>query len=51
MTPDAPHPFSRFVAILGRGKSLTRSLTIEEADEAMRMILAGRPGPSRSARS
>jgi anthranilate phosphoribosyltransferase len=45
MTPDAPHPFSRFVAILGRGKSLTRSLTIEEADEAMRMILAGETRP------
>ncbi len=33
------HPFARFVAILGRGKSLTRSLTIEEAEEAMGMIL------------
>jgi anthranilate phosphoribosyltransferase len=48
---EAPHPFARFVAIFGRGKTLMRSLTIEEADEAMRMILAGRPGPSRSARS
>jgi anthranilate phosphoribosyltransferase len=37
----APHPFARFIAILGRGKSLTRSLTIEEAEEAMGMILAG----------
>ncbi len=36
-----PHPFARFVNILGRGKSLSRSLTIEEADEAMSMILAG----------
>ena len=36
-----PHPFARFIAILGRGKSLTRSLTIEEAEEAMGMILAG----------
>lgn len=34
-----PHPFSRFVAILGRGKSLTRSLTSKEAEEAMGMIL------------
>ncbi len=34
-----PHPFTRFVAILGRGKSLTRSMTIEEAQEAMGMIL------------
>jgi anthranilate phosphoribosyltransferase len=40
MTP-APHPFARFTQILGRGKTLTRSLTIEEAEEAMAMILAG----------
>jgi anthranilate phosphoribosyltransferase len=33
------HPFARFVAILGRGKSLTRSFTLEEAEEAMGMIL------------
>ena len=36
-----PHPFARFINILGRGKSLTRSLTVEEAEEAMAMILAG----------
>jgi anthranilate phosphoribosyltransferase len=36
----APHPFARFVNILGRGKTLTRSLTVEEAEEAMAMILA-----------
>ncbi|MEJ2117273.1 MAG: glycosyl transferase family protein, partial [Alphaproteobacteria bacterium] len=36
----APHPFARFVNILGRGKTLTRSLTVEEAEEAMSMILA-----------
>jgi anthranilate phosphoribosyltransferase len=40
-----PHPFARFVAILGRGKSLTRSLTIEEAEEAMGMILRGEALP------
>ena len=40
-----PHPFARFVAILGRGKSLTRSLTIEEAEEAMDMILRGEALP------
>ena len=40
-----PHPFARFIAILGRGKSLTRSLTLDEADEAMAMILAGRARP------
>ncbi|MGO9392398.1 glycosyl transferase family protein [Rhodoblastus sp.] len=36
-----PHPFARFVRILGRGKSFTRSLTLEEAEESMSMILAG----------
>ncbi len=36
-----PHPFSAFVRILGRGKSLTRSLTEEEAEQAMGMILDG----------
>jgi anthranilate phosphoribosyltransferase len=36
-----PHPFARFVRILGRGKSFTRSLTLEEAEEAMGMILSG----------
>ena len=40
MVPDA-HPFARFVAILGRGKTLTRSLTVDEAEEAMAMILRG----------
>ena len=36
-----PHPFARFVRILGRGKSMTRSLTQAEAEEAMTAILAG----------
>ena len=36
-----PHPFARFVQILGRGKTLTRPLTVEEAEEAMGMILRG----------
>jgi anthranilate phosphoribosyltransferase len=35
------HPFAKFVAILGRGKTKTRSLTVDEAQEAMSMILAG----------
>lgn len=39
--PAAPHPFSRFVRLLGRGKTLSRALTLDEADEAMGMILAG----------
>lgn len=36
-----PHPFARFVNILGRGKSLTRALTQDEARAAMGMILDG----------
>jgi anthranilate phosphoribosyltransferase len=39
------HPFSRFVAILGRGKTKTRSLTLEESKEAMGMILRGEALP------
>ena len=35
------HPFAQYVRILGRGKTLTRSLTIEEAEAAMGMILRG----------
>ena len=41
----APHPFARFVRLLGRGKTLTRALTIGEAEEAMAMILAGETLP------
>ena len=37
--PQTPHPFSRFVAILGRGKTKQRHLTFEESLEAMHMIL------------
>ncbi len=33
------HPFAKFIAILARGKSKTRPLTLEEAKEAMGMIL------------
>lgn len=40
-----PHPFARFVNILGRGKTMTRSLTQEEAREAMGMLLAGEALP------
>jgi anthranilate phosphoribosyltransferase len=39
--PYTPHPFAKFIAILGRGKHLTRPLTVEEAEEAMGMILRG----------
>ena len=44
MNPE-PHPFARFIAVLGRGKSLTRALTLAEAEEAMAMILAGQARP------
>ena len=40
-----PHPFARFVRLLGRGKTLSRALTIEEAEQAMAMILAGETLP------
>jgi anthranilate phosphoribosyltransferase len=40
-----PHPFARFINILGRGKTLTRSLTVEEAEKAMAMILDGQALP------
>lgn len=43
--PSAPHPFSRFVAILGRGKTKQRHLTFEESREAMQMILDGQVLP------
>jgi len=35
------HPFAPYVRILGRGKTLTRSLTGDEAEAAMEMILRG----------
>ncbi len=41
----APHPFAPFVRTIGRGKTLTRSLTIDEAEQAMTMILAGEALP------
>ena len=39
--PFTPHPFARFIAILGRGRNFSRALTVEEAEEAMAMILRG----------
>ncbi|MBV1863783.1 MAG: glycosyl transferase family protein [Rhodobacteraceae bacterium] len=35
------HPFSKFIAILARGKTKTRPLTLSEAEESMGMILSG----------
>jgi len=43
--PLKPHPFSRFVAILGRGKTKQRHLTFEEAHESMGMLLDGEALP------
>jgi anthranilate phosphoribosyltransferase len=34
-----PHPFARFVRILGRGKNFTRSLKLDDAEKAMAAIL------------
>ncbi|MHA1152422.1 MAG: glycosyl transferase family protein [Alphaproteobacteria bacterium] len=42
---NAEHPFAAYVRILGRGKTLSRSLTIEEAEVAMTMILRGEVRP------
>lgn len=39
------HPFAKFVAILGRGKTRQRHLTLEESREAMGMILRGEVQP------
>jgi len=39
------HPFSKFVAILGRGKTKQRALTFDEARESMSMILRGEAEP------
>ncbi len=39
MAGETEHPFARFIAILGRGKTLSRSLDQAEAREAFGMIL------------
>ena len=39
------HPFSKFIAILARGKTKTRSFTLEESVESMGMILRGEVFP------
>ncbi len=39
------HPFAPFVAILARGKTKQRHLTLEEASESMQMILSGEAVP------
>jgi anthranilate phosphoribosyltransferase len=40
-----PHPFAKFVAILARGKTKIRALTLEEAQASMGMILRGEAEP------
>ncbi len=40
-----PHPFAIYVRTLARGPGLSRSLSREEAREAMRLILAGEVEP------
>ncbi len=42
LSTPAEHPFAQFVRILGKGKRGARSLTQEEAREALGMILDGR---------
>lgn len=39
------HPFAKYVRILGRGRTLSRALTLEEAEDAMAMILRGEALP------
>jgi len=39
------HPFSKYVAILGRGKTKQRALTFEEARDSMAMILRDEAEP------
>lgn len=41
MTSPDSHPFAQYVRILGRGKTGTRSLDLEEAQQAFGMILRG----------
>ncbi len=39
------HPFAKYVAILGRGKTKQRHLTLDEARDSMAMILRGEAEP------
>jgi len=44
-TASGEHPFAQYVRILGKGKSGTRSLSLEEAREAFSMILNNEADP------
>lgn len=41
-----PHPFAQFIRTVGRGPSLSRALTQDEAEEAMGLILDGAVEPA-----
>lgn len=43
MTPE--HPFAQYIRILGKGRRGSRTFTKDEAQETMRMILAGETQP------
>lgn len=45
MTIDPVERFATYVATLGRGPGRSRALTREEANDAMRLLLAGAPDP------
>ncbi len=42
------HPFSKFIAILARGKTKQRHLTLDEATEAMEMLVSGKTEPEQT---
>ncbi len=42
---DTQHPFAKFIRTLGRGKQGSRSLSQDEAFEAMSMIMEGHIEP------
>lgn len=47
MTVETPeHPFAQYIRILGKGPNLSRPLTTEETEDAVRMIMAGRVEPA-----
>jgi len=44
-SPRAEHPFARYIRILGKGKTGTRSLALDEARQAFAMMLKGETEP------
>ncbi len=48
MSRRTDHPFARFIAILGRGRTKQRHLTFKEAREAMSMILRRETEPEQT---